>query len=108
MCSIGQTERCEATGCEWKKVFNQYCWERSSPVKEVNVKAKIWSPKFVPAEDTKPFYVKRKKGRVVKEEKKYTEIKIFNIPKKEEIEIDFTKIKTAGQDDWIKKIKTLK
>ena len=106
MCSIGQTERCEATGCEWKKVFNQYCWERS-PVKAVKVEPKIWSPKFVPAEDTKPFYVKRrKKGRVVKEEKKYTEIKIFDVPKKEEI--NFTKIKTAGQDDWIKKIKTLK
>lgn len=67
--------------------------------------------KYVPAEDTKPFYTRRrKKGRVVKEEIKYTEIKpLINNPVvvKKEKEIDFTKIKTESQDDWIKKIKTI-
>lgn len=25
-CRIGQNKRCESTGCEWKKHFNQKCW----------------------------------------------------------------------------------
>ncbi len=57
MCRIGQKNRCDATGCEWKKVFGQKCSVSLSKT----------------------------------EERYFT-----------------TKIKTAGQDDWIKKIKTLK
>ena len=116
MCSIGQTERCEATGCEWKKVFGIYCWQRSPEVKaEVKVVTPaIWSPKFVPAESTNPFYVKRrKKGRVVKEEKKYTEVKTpeqkeNTVPLKTKDNFFNEIIKVAEQDDWIKKIRVLK
>lgn len=100
LCRIGQNERCDAIGCEWRKAFGNSC-----PAEQVT------ALKFVPAEDTKPFYTRRrKKGRVVKEEKKYTEIKpLINNPVsvKKEKEIDFTKITTAKQDDWIAKIKSV-
>jgi hypothetical protein len=33
ICRIGQKERCEATGCEWKKHFNHNCWLRPPEVK---------------------------------------------------------------------------
>lgn len=99
ICRIGQQDRCDKTGCEWRKCFGNSC----SVVEKPEIK-------FVPAEDTKPFYTRRrKKGRVVKDEKKYTEIKkvveptLTTKPK----ELDFTKIKTASQDDWLKKIKTI-
>ena len=57
---------------------------------------------FRPPEDFKPFYTRRrKKGRAVKDEIKYTEVKQIN----KSSEIDFKKIKIIKQDDWIKKIK---
>jgi len=99
ICRIGQQDRCDKTGCEWRKCFGNSCSVVDKP--EI---------KFVPAEDIEPFYNRRrKKGRVVKDEKKYTEIKkvveptLTTKPK----ELDFTKIKTASQDDWLKKIKTI-
>jgi hypothetical protein len=100
-CAIGQKERCQATGCEWKKAFNQYCWLRKPEIK-IEVKPEL---KFVPAYDTKPFFSRKKrKGRVVKEETKYTEI---NTHKKiSEIKFE-NKFKTASQDDWLKKIKVI-
>lgn len=102
ICRIGQKERCEATGCEWKKHFNHNCWLRPP---EVKVKLN-----FVPAEDTKPFYPRRrKKGKVVKDEKKYTEVKniVPKVKNLKEEENFINKISTPSQDDWIKKIKTI-
>jgi hypothetical protein len=103
ICRIGQQDRCDKTGCEWRKCFGNSC----SVVEKPEIK-------FVPAEDTKPFYTRRrKKGRVVKDEKKYTEIKKVVEPKptlttKPKIkELDFSKITIASQDDWLKKIKTI-
>jgi hypothetical protein len=95
-CSIGQIERCRTTGCEWKKAFHEHCSTR----KPVEIK-------FVPAEDTKPFFSNRKKskkkGRVVKDEVKYIEINAKPV-KKEPVRQQKT-IKVASTDDWIKKIK---
>ena len=111
ICRIGQKERCEATDCEWKKHFNHNCWLRpKEPEVKEEVKKEIWSPKFVPAEDTNPFYAKRrKKGRVVKEEKKYTEVKniVPKVKNLKEEENFVNKITTAKQDDWIAKIKSV-
>jgi maltodextrin utilization protein YvdJ len=101
-CRIGNN--CNA--CEWKRIFGYDC----SNAKEVDneiAKTKKTELKFVPAESTSPFYVKRrKKGRIVKEEKKYTEIKSPKINVKEENRL-IEKIGIAVQDHWISKIKTL-
>lgn len=116
ICRIGQWDRCNGTGCEWKKVF-----------KKDECRHQVVLPKFVPPQDTKPFYSPRRKckevnytfkrkGRVVKEEKKYTEINPLRnnpVPVKAENktvnkEIDFSKIGIAPQDDWINKIKIMK
>lgn len=94
-CRIGQKQRCGTTKCEWKKAFNHYCWLREPEVKKCE--GNIHS-------EEKKSLVKKRKGRVVKEELKYTEIK----PHKEIKEVEFeNKFKTASTDNWIKKIKTL-
>ena len=107
-CRIGQKCRCSSTGCEWKKVFNHFCWLRTNN--------KVVSS-YVPAEDVKPFFAKKKKkkkGKVIKEELKYTEINPLRnnpipvVSQTGKKDIDFSnKITTASQDDWLKKIKTI-
>jgi hypothetical protein len=105
-CRIGKNN-CRSTGCEWKRIFGYDCSNIKGVDNEI-AKTKKTELKFVPAESTNPFYVKRrKKGRVVKEEKKYTEIKS---PKTRNIKEEnrlIEKIGIAPQDDWISKIKTL-
>jgi hypothetical protein len=117
VCSIGRADECGVTGCKWKLVFGQYCWDRRIEQREKTVVEYKPPVRFVPAEDTKPFYSKRKKKKklkkgfykLVKDEKKYTEVDLFAPPpvplKIEEKDLS-KKIKTAPQEDWIKKIKT--
>ncbi len=98
-CTIGQLERCRSTGCEWKKSFHHYCWHREQvPIKSVKVNE---PNNFTMSK-------KKKKGRVVKEEKKYTEIKQpqTNVADKKEKDF-FDKITTAKPDPWLSKIKTI-
>lgn len=80
-CRIGQLDRCNLTGCEWKKIFQGYCWLTPTNV-EINFR----------------------KSRE-KEEKKVEKIKIYNIPiNVKEVIVENT-FKVLRQDDWIKKIK---
>ncbi len=113
-CKIGQFEKCKNTGCEWKKAFGKDCYTLNterilSEIKQNEIKNKPTKTTCKPPE-------KRKIGRVVKDEIKYTEIKVvsFKVVKKEveikkvnPFEIDFSKITIASQDDWIKKIKVV-
>jgi len=88
-CRIGQLSRCTLTGCEWKKTFGGYCRLRPTQV-EIDFRN---SKHSIVADKTKH----KPKGRFVKEELKYTEIKKFKG--------DFNEIKTQEQDSFIKKIK---
>lgn len=80
-CRIGQLNRCNSTGCEWKKVFQGYCQLTPTNV-ETNFR-KSKEKEFKTIEKIKilntPILVKE-----------ITAENIFQLPK---------------QDDWIKKIK---
>ncbi len=115
MCRIGQPNRCGTTGCEFSKAFFVSCWGvrliSNSPSYQQE-RRKFEGVKLVGYTSDSVDYVVRKKkkpGRVVKEEKKYIEVK-KQAPQKQsaKTETDFiNKITTASQDDWIKKIKTI-
>lgn len=100
MCRIGQADRCVITGCEWRKLFHSYCWKENKleSVKGARLKGEI-----------KVNFFSKKRGRIVKEEKKYTEVKniVPKVKNLKEEENFVNKISTASQDDWIKKIKTI-
>lgn len=69
-CSIGRHDECLATGCKWKIVLNEYCWDKrikQRPLGEVTKVAEPVKPviRYVPAEDTKPFYTRRTKSKNV-------------------------------------------
>jgi hypothetical protein len=79
-CRIGQTSRCAATGCEWRKLFG----------------LKASTSKCTPGHPIKL----NKEINPIAGEKKYrdknADTKLFN------------RVGIVKQDDWIKKIKTLK
>jgi hypothetical protein len=118
ICKIGQSDRCCSTGCEWEKSFGHNCCEN----KKVEIAILEWEKKsgysyskeekkVLKSKPIVPVIIQNKKGRFVKDEKKYTEIKkvykkIYPEVKVKK-ELYFNKIKVAEQDDFISKIKTL-
>ena len=79
-CRIGQLDRCNSTGCEWKKVFQGYCNLIPTNV-EINF---------------------RKSREKVAEEKSFKQVKVQNFELLNESKNEF---KIVSQDDWINKIK---
>jgi hypothetical protein len=97
-CRVGLQTRCGATGCEWKKVFGNTC-------AEVKLSEFMSTVKLPSTTTTKP--KPKKIGRVVKENVvgvKYKEVIRAEVKKSDHFFAQ--NIKTADQEDWLKKIKT--
>ncbi len=117
MCRIGREDNCKITGCQWHKVFGHYCTEVGkceNDVKQFGDRYKTLMPKaevkLRPTEDSRPFYTRKKKLITYKRTCADTvhSVKKETPENKPVKELDLTKIKTAVQDDWIKKIKVIK
>ncbi len=96
MCRIGQNTRCDNTGCEWLRVDGTHCIDR--PINSVDVQFFYKHMKFSCPVPVKKVY--KPKAKTVKASKS------LEVRKKVK-EIDFSKIKTVKQDDWISKIKVI-
>lgn len=91
MCRIGQNDRCKQTGCEFSKIFTAHCYGE-----------KIKSIKIPSYQE----YLNKKYGVIEKTRK--TKVVVFKKAKVENIIIVnevVNPLKTAIQEDWIKKIK---
>ena len=48
ICRIGQLDLCNGSGCEWKKVFGNYCWENIAITRDPEKPKEAKAPKATP------------------------------------------------------------